>query len=151
MHMQNLSRLASRSSSAEFRGHVDDMESAYASASVYLQTSSTENMSLAVIDALRWGLPAVVTDVGGLPEIVTDGECGFVVPVHDIERASDRIALLLGDSGMWNQMSQKARERYVSHFSPDIWASVMVRVHEQFMTGVAGEEPDTPGGQTRHE
>ncbi len=150
-HMQNTSRSASRSASAEFRGHVDDMESAYASASVYLQTSSTENMSLSVIDALRWGLPAVVTDVGGLPEIVTDGECGFVVPVHDIERASDRIALLLGDSGMWNEMSRKARERYVSHFSPDIWASTMVRVHEQVMTGGAGDESDTPGGQTRHE
>lgn len=148
-NMQGVSRAASRSA-AEFCGHVDDMESAYASATVYLQTSSTENMSLSVIDALRWGLPAVVTDVGGLPEIITHGECGFVVPVHDVERAGDRIARLFDDRDMWNQMSQNARDRYVSHFSPEIWTRAMVRVHDQVMT-CGGHETRTTGGETRHE
>lgn len=139
--MQEVTRLSVKNAHAEFRGHQDDVESAYASATVYLQTSSTENMSLSVLDAMRWGLPSVVTDVGGLPEIVTSGECGYIVPVHDVQRASDMIRRLLEDEALWTQMSLSARERYERRFSPDVWYQAMMQVHDWVVEGVSA--PDT--------
>lgn len=135
--MQEVARLSVTNMNAEFRGHQDDMESAYAGATVYLQMSSTENMSLSVLDAMRWGLPSVVTDVGGLPEIVTSDECGYIVPVHDVQRASDMIRRLLEDEVLWMQMSLRARERYEQKFSPDVWFQAMKLVHDWVVNGVS--------------
>jgi len=116
---------------AEFAGHVPSPEVEYVSAFVYLQPSSVENMSLSVIEALRFGLPAVVTNVGGLPEIVENGITGFVVPSDSPELAAAAIIRLTEDSELWSQMSQASQARYSKYFAPESWGAAMSDLHNE--------------------
>jgi len=114
---------------AQFIGHVDNVAPYYQSADLYLQLSTTENMSLSVIDALRHGVPAVVTDVGGLPEIVEHGRGGVIVPSGSPELIADSVVRILQDSTEWLSLSLAGQERYEEFFSPDIWIEKMRSLH----------------------
>jgi glycosyltransferase involved in cell wall biosynthesis len=113
----------------QFVGHQDDVESFYRQASVYLQLSSTENMSLSVIDALKFGLPAVVSNAGALPEIVEHDVNGKVVSVGSVEQAAEAIVQILSSKVAWERMSQAAQERYTSVFSTGEWTRKMIDLH----------------------
>jgi len=112
-----------------FAGHVAELEREYQKSTLYLQTSSTENMSLSVIDALRFGVPAVATTVGALPEIVDDQVTGVLVPVHDVSATVEAIVQLLQNSEAREAMSKASRRRYADHFSESIWYRRLDEVH----------------------
>lgn len=113
----------------EFLGHQDNLADEYARADVYLQTSSTENMSLSVIEALRYGVPAVCTRIGGVPEIEVDGKTGFLVPVHDPGAAARAVVSLLKDRELRRAMGSAASMRYETEFSQERWVINMLRLH----------------------
>ena len=117
----------------EFAGHQDELGEAYARADVYLQMSSIENMSLSVIEALRYGIPAVCTDVGGIPEIQVDGETGFLVPVHDPGAAARAVVSLLVDGQTRDSMGSAASKRYEMAFSQAKWIAEMLRLHADML------------------
>ena len=114
---------------AQFIGHVENVAPYYQSADLYLQLSTTENMSLSVIDALRHGVPAVVTNVGGLPEIVEHGRGGVIVPLGSPELIADSVVQILKNSTEWLSLSLAGQERYEEFFSPDIWIEKMRSLH----------------------
>ena len=126
----------------EFAGPQDDLSEAYSQADVYLQMSSIENMSLSVIEALRYGTPAVCTNVGGLPEIVVDGKTGVLIPVHDPNAAAAAVVSLLKNRELRIGMSSSASRRYQMEFSYDKWSAQMLTVHVRVFvrmhTGEAG-------------
>ena len=112
-----------------FPGVSSDPSSAYEDCRVYLQYSSIENMSLAVIDALRHGIPSVVTQVGGLPEIVQDGVNGFVVDPSRPAEAARAVERLLTDTTLWHRLSEGAQRTYAERHSWSRWKSAMIAVH----------------------
>lgn len=118
-------------SAVDFEGYVEDVSRAYAKASVYLQMSTTENMSMSVIDSLRHGLPSVVTNVGGLNEIVVHGLTGFLIEPGDVSEAARSIERLLSDSSLWARMSEASQRRYSQYFSLERWYSDMKDLHGQ--------------------
>jgi glycosyltransferase involved in cell wall biosynthesis len=114
---------------ASFPGWSDDLEGSYGSARVYLQTSSIESLGLSVVDALRHGIPAVVTRAGGLPEVVLDGVNGFVVSVGDTQAAAKAVVELLRNDDLWNQQALAARTVYQERFSPEMWDQSLLAAH----------------------
>lgn len=116
---------------ATFAGHRDDVEAHYRRAAVYLQLSSTENMSLSTIDALRFGVPTVATAVGGLPEIVEHEVTGLLIPVHDIGAATEAVIRLLDDDALRARLSRSAHERYAAQFALPRWTERMTRLHDE--------------------
>lgn len=106
--------------------HVHDW---YVEASLYLQLSTIENMSLSTIDAQRYGLPCVVTNVGGLPEIVSDGVSGRIIPVGDIGAATDAINEALHSPEVRAQFSKAARENYLREHAQTAWECALVKLH----------------------
>jgi glycosyltransferase involved in cell wall biosynthesis len=112
-----------------FPGWVDDPSSNYRSAKVYLQTSSIESLGLSVVDALRHGVPAVVSSAGGLPEVVENGVNGFVFAVGDVSMAAHWISELLNDGKLWREQSDAALALYQNRFSPEKWNREMLAVH----------------------
>jgi len=128
----------------EFVGHVGKLSSAYREACVYLQLSSTENMSLSTIEALRYALPIVSTKAGGLSEISIDGQTGLLVAAHDIDAATDAVVSLIGDSGARQRMSAAAEARYATKFSLEGWLEAMTLLHLQLFERLderVGREP----------
>jgi glycosyltransferase involved in cell wall biosynthesis len=77
----------------------------------------SELLGLSVLEAMASGLPVVASRLGGVPEIVVDGETGFLVGPGDVEELHDRIAVLLSDSALAAQMGRRGRDLVVERFT----------------------------------
>ncbi len=98
-------------------GFRRDTAQILAASDIYLNSSSTEAMSFAILEALGAGLPLVVTDVGGNPELVqTGGDCGFLVPYGDEAGYAQAIARLLEDDSLRAKFAAAARAKAESEF-----------------------------------
>lgn len=86
---------------------------------VLLLPSEQESFGLAALEAMACELPVIASRVGGLPEVVDDGETGFLSPVGDIEKMADDVVRLVTDRKFRRQMGRAARasaiERYSTH------------------------------------
>ncbi len=80
-------------------------------------TEHAELFGLAAAEAMACGTAAVVTDVASLPEVVADGETGFVVPPDDADALSRRVRQLCQDPALAATMGMAARRRVVEHFT----------------------------------
>ena len=75
-----------------------------------------EGLSRAVIEAMAYGVPAIVTPVGGNTDLIVDGECGLVVPTGDVDALAAAMERMCADQDMRKQMGQAARERIGTRF-----------------------------------
>ncbi|HKP63510.1 MAG TPA: glycosyltransferase family 4 protein [Polyangiales bacterium] len=73
--------------------------------------------SIACLEANAAGLPAVITDIGGISEIVREGETGHLVPAGDETAFFERMDRLVADAALRERMGAAARERVVQHFN----------------------------------
>lgn len=91
---------------------TDDMVSVYERASLLLnlsdKTKVIETFGMTVVEAMCFGLPCIVPEVGGVCELVHEGVNGFHVDSHDIDLLAQRIELLLTDHDQYCQMAMKA-------------------------------------------
>jgi N-acetyl-alpha-D-glucosaminyl L-malate synthase BshA len=78
---------------------------------VFLLPSETESFGLAALEALSCGIPVVGTRVGGMPEVVSEGEFGFLHPVGDVPSMAASVLRLLRDSALYDRMSKAARAK----------------------------------------
>ncbi len=92
-----------------FVGHQSDVQAWLRRASLFVLTSDSEGLALSLIEAMMCGLPAVVSDVGDLGDLVADGANGYLVPPGDVEAFSSAIAAVLGDEERWSRFSLAAR------------------------------------------
>lgn len=116
-----------------FHGLSDDVDPFYRNCSVYFQPSLIESLGLSVLDALRHGKPCVVSNQGGLPEVVIDGECGWVVAPDDVDTMVERVCELLHNDTTYKGMSIFAAKRYDDVFAPRHWERRMIEMHENVM------------------
>lgn len=105
-----------------------------------MQPSKVENLSLSVLDAMRYGKPCVVTNVGGFPELVRSGETGWVVEVDDQHELAQRVLQLAKDPNERKRMGNSAQAVYASHFSPDLWENEMQKLHDKVLFSLDREK-----------
>jgi glycosyltransferase involved in cell wall biosynthesis len=118
-----------------FTGRVEHEEiyRHYAEADVFLNASRIDNQPLSILEAFACGLPVVTTDAGGIPDIVTDGETGFVVAVDDHQALADRAMKLLADCKKATTMTRNARQecnKYTWEVVCDRWLCLYREVIE---------------------
>ena len=87
-------------SQIEWLGWVsgDEKERVFNESSIYCLASDGEGFPMGVLDAWAYGLPCVVTPVGGLPDIVEDGKNGLVFEVGNVDMLAEKLALMISDS-----------------------------------------------------
>jgi glycosyltransferase involved in cell wall biosynthesis len=78
---------------------------------VFCLASHHEGLPIAMMEALALGLPVVATDVGGIPELVTDGVDGVLVPAKQPTVLADALVALLGDAPRRSRFSHRATKR----------------------------------------
>ena len=89
-------------------------------ADVLLLPSEQESFGLAALEAMACEVPVIASRVGGVPEVVTDGETGFLSEVGDIEKMANDTARLLTDTALRREMGKRARESAVSRYRTEI-------------------------------
>lgn len=88
---------------------VEEMVEEHSKASIVALTSKQENAPVIISEAMAAAKPVVATDVGGIAEMVADGESGYVAPLNDVNILADRIDRLLSDDDMRKRMGQAGR------------------------------------------
>jgi glycosyltransferase involved in cell wall biosynthesis len=86
-----------------------------ACSSSVLAATRREGLPKTVIESMACGVPPVATAVGGVPELIVDGESGFIVPVEDARAIGEALTRLL-DADLRARMGAAARERIATHF-----------------------------------
>jgi len=102
-----------------FLGKQDPIEEILSIADIFLMPSDSETFGLAALEAMACRVPTVVSDVGGLPELVADEESGHLCPAGDVDAFSDRILALLQEEDLHERMAQAARTRAEEVFDID--------------------------------
>ncbi len=87
---------------------------------VLLLPSEQESFGLVALEAMACEVPVVASRVGGVPEVVSDGETGFLSDVGDVEKMGKDAARLLSDKELRQQMGKSAREAALSRYRTDI-------------------------------
>jgi len=123
--------------------HGDDLAAAYASADVFCLPSSTETLGLVALEAMAAGVPAVVANRGGLPDLVIDNQTGYLFDPDDPLDLTSRILALMDDAAKRQEMAATARQ-HALRFS---WAQTTKQLrgyYQQVLQGTIGQPDAIP-------
>src|ERR1700752_4411763 len=87
---------------------------------VLLLPSDQESFGLAALEAMACEVPVIASRVGGLPEVVTDGETGYLSAVGDVDKMAADAARLLSDQKLRREMGQRARQSAIDRYRTDV-------------------------------
>lgn len=118
---------------ARFLGWVSELAPLYAALDVVALSSRNEGTPVALIEAAASQRPVVATDVGGVREVVMDGETGHLVPPGDAEMMARKIISLLQDRQSAHSMGQRAMARAISRFSSTRQAADMADLYDELL------------------
>lgn len=110
----------------KFIGYQKNVANLYSSADIYFQPSLQDNYPIATIEAMKYGLPSIVSNRGGLVETIVDGESGFIVPLENVDKVISKFILLIRDSNLRKKMGLNARHRYENLFTYEIFEEKML-------------------------
>jgi L-malate glycosyltransferase len=114
-------------SSVSFLGWIENPFDYLRQSDVLILPSDTEGLPLSIIEAMALGLPAISTNVGGVPELIEDGETGFIINQGSIDELVEKLIFLLEHPSVRERMGAQARKRYETYFTK-----------ESFVKGVEG-------------
>lgn len=103
---------------------------------VLLLPSEQESFGLAALEAMACELPVVATRVGGIPEVVDDGDTGFLSAVGDIEKMANDALRLLADDEFRRNMGRRARESAVSRYDTKLIIPQYINFYEKTLAAV---------------
>jgi glycosyltransferase involved in cell wall biosynthesis len=109
-------RLLRLESAVELAGEREDVPELLATADLFVLSSRSEGLPLSILEAMAAELPVVASSVGGVPEVVVDGETGLLVAPGDPQSLAAAIERLLGDSALRRRFGEAGRVRVAEHF-----------------------------------
>jgi glycosyltransferase involved in cell wall biosynthesis len=105
---------------------------------LFALSSLQEGLCTSLVDAMAASKAAVATRVGGVPEVVADGETGFLVPPRDHDALADRIVALLRDQTRRERMGEAALRRARKLFTVDRMVEETLATYERLLSARAG-------------
>jgi len=121
-----------------FQGHVPHhaIPQYMAAADMFILPSLSEGFPVTFLEAMASGLPIIATKVRGMPEIIIEGENGFLVPPQDPGKLAEKILLLLNNSELRERMAQNNREK-ARRYS---WEDVTKKLEEVYIKALGVEK-----------
>jgi len=99
-------------------------------AAVLVLPSTSEGLGRVLVEAMACATPVVASAVGGIPEIVREGQSGFLIPVGDVDKLADRIARVLDHPAEARAMGEAGRRFALGFFSTERYAMGYRRLFE---------------------
>lgn len=117
------------------KGPVKEVRNFYRGLDVFINTSVHEGIPMSVLEAMALEIPPVVPNVGGLPEMITEGVDGYLVEGRDPQSFAQRCLALRRNTELRKRMGRAAREKVVKNFSlakmVDSYMDVYTRIMEK--------------------
>ena len=120
-------------SQVRFMHMIDPVENILSISDLFLLPSGTESFGLAALEAMSCGVPVVATDVGGIPELVEHGGCGFLAPVKDVEKMGENAVTILKDDILRERMSKRGRDITLEKFDEETIVSRYEQYYEKVL------------------
>lgn len=132
-NLKNLVKELNIEDKAIFTGRVpfSDVPKYHNMLSVSVSVSNSESFGVAIIEASSCSKPVVVSNVGGLPEVVEDSVSGFVVPPRDPQKTAEAIEKLVLDKSLREQIGRNGRERVKRLYNWDDNVKQMIKIYEE--------------------
>jgi glycosyltransferase involved in cell wall biosynthesis len=133
--LMKMSRKLNLESAIKFAGRVsdDDLPRIYAAADLVVLPSLIEGCGLVLLEAMATSKPCVATTVGGIPEVVVNGETGILVPPRDSSALYKAICMILEDRSLSRKFGDAGRRRVEKRFTWDIAANQTTALYEQML------------------
>lgn len=100
----------------QFLGFVPDMKGFHATLDIFALPSLWEGFCYAQVEAMTLERPVVAFNVSSIPEVVIDGETGYLVPAEDVRAFADRLEALIRDPALCRRMGAQGRRRVIENF-----------------------------------
>ncbi len=114
--LRALARELDVADAVRFLGHITPIQSAIERATVVVVPSMGEGFGMVALEAMERARPVIAAEIGGLGEIVRDGETGLLVPAGEAEPLADAIGRLAGDPELARRMGEAGRRRALARF-----------------------------------
>ncbi|HEY7694384.1 MAG TPA: glycosyltransferase family 4 protein [Gaiellaceae bacterium] len=123
---------------AHFHGHVENASDRFGELDLFVLPSWSENLPMAILEAMAWALPVVATRVGGVPEAVLDGETGLLVEAGDRDGLAASIETLVRDPVRRASLGAAGAARIAAEYDSAAVASRMVGMYEELLARGGG-------------
>ena len=98
-------------------GWRSDIQDVLNTLDVFVLTSLWEGLPISVLEAMALGRPVIVTNTGGISEVISEAETGYLVPPKDMDNMSKRLVILLQDSLLRKTIGKNAKDSLGSNFT----------------------------------
>lgn len=115
-----------------FLGKQESVEDLYSISDLMLLLSEKESFGLSALEAMACGVPCIGTDIGGIPEVIYDGETGFICPLGDISMITEKALHILTDKTLHTLFSKRSVQIAHEKFSADL----IVKQYEDLYFGL---------------
>lgn len=103
----------------EFLGHIDDVSTVLQQADIFIHPTYHEGFGLSLVEAEMFNLPIIASNVGSIPEIVSDGVSGLLIPPKNPQALARAIKTLVDDPQLRKSMGKAGRDIYLKNFQFD--------------------------------
>ena len=117
----------------KFLGYRSDIPQILSQAQIFTLISNWEGCPRTTIEAMRAGLPVIVSDVGGAAEAVIEGVTGYSIAQGDVDSLHQKLLTLVSDSKLRQEMGNQARKRYEKQFIFNTMFEQTFNVYEQVL------------------
>ena len=120
----------------ELLGERRDVPALLAAADIFVLSSRSEGMPVSILEAMAAGLPVVASNVGGVAELVVDGETGFLTAPADEAALASALGRLLADPDLRRRMGAAARARVEARFDLAAFHGAHIRLYEDALAAL---------------
>ena len=117
-----------------FTGHHSDLSGIYRATDALVLSSFTEGIPNVLLESFAYGRPAVASAVGGVPEVLVDGENGWLVKPGDHEAIASRVLMLLRNTDQRKRMGEAGRATVERHFSFERRTALLVGMYDRILS-----------------
>jgi glycosyltransferase involved in cell wall biosynthesis len=116
-----------------FTGFRNDVCNLMSAADVFVLPSLSEGCPVVVLEASACGVPVIATGVGGVPDLVDNGNTGIVVKPRSVAELSQAILQMMGNPDLRSEMGRKGRERIEQRFTWDTTCSKLEEFYSELI------------------
>ena len=120
-----------------FAGHTTDVLYYLSKADIFALSSHTEGLPIVLLEAMALTLPIVATKVGGIPQVLNNGQCGMLVEPEDITALSKSMIELFGNKQSSKELSEQAFKRVKESYSKIAMAKKYSTVYQDILKGAS--------------